>query len=591
MGDDEPEENDIPDEPAEPVRVQDVLPTAPVAATSVVPGGWTLSAAGLALGTALVLHAALVIVRRLVGDDGAELLELAFNRNGVWHHHEVSREQLTTNQRIIGLARIGLPITTVNARAILTYLAEFERDNHDCIPTVRLTRRTGWHTIDGRDVFVLPNRVITARDTSTGIASPPAAIRFRASGDGPAQVADGLCTGGHLVGWLEIMILTRPFPRARFAFYVALVPALLKILDAPNFVLDFSGSTSRGKTTVLRIVAAVWGCPDESAHNSLMVTWDTTAAYRHDIAAALVNIPLVIDETRLADSPDEVIQTVYSVANGRTRGRQNDTTAGLSTVLITTGEVPIVSLSKKGGARARCFSLWGSPFVNTTPETASVVRRLNRGLMTHYGFAGRIFVQYLVDHHDLWDNWREDYRRRVEAYEQRANGDPVISRMAAALAAISMATPLAHDALELPWENEDVVAVLWDELTAEGPDADSAGAALEHAIDWARGHQNQFFGEGRPRSAQSRGGYAGRWDDGGAWIGFRPEILRRVLTEGGFEFDAMLRSWRERGWVLVDASSGKARHRARIGQENHWLIAIRMEAVRQVEGAEADEDG
>ena len=133
--------------------------------------------------------------------------------------------------------------------------------------------------------------------------------------------------------------------------------------------------------------------------------------------------------------------------------------------------------------------------------------------------------------------------------------------------------------------------MLWDELTAEGPDADSAGAALEHAIDWARGHQNQFFGEGRPRSAQSRGGYAGRWDDGGEWIGFRPEILRRVLTEGGFEFDAMLRSWRERGWVLVDASSGKARHRARIGQENHWLIAIRMEAVRQVEGAEADEDG
>ena len=118
---------------------------------------------------------------------------------------------------------------------------------------------------------------------------------------------------------------------------------------------------------------------------------------------------------------------------------------GCSTVLITTGEVPIVSLSKKGGARARCFSLWGSPFGGTTPETAAIVRQLNRELVTHYGFAGRIFVQHLVDHHDLWDTWREDYRRRVEAYEQRANGDPVVSRMAAALAAISMAAALAHD--------------------------------------------------------------------------------------------------------------------------------------------------
>ena len=49
LADDELDENDVLDEPAEPVRVQDVLPTAPVATASVVPGGWTLSALGLPL--------------------------------------------------------------------------------------------------------------------------------------------------------------------------------------------------------------------------------------------------------------------------------------------------------------------------------------------------------------------------------------------------------------------------------------------------------------------------------------------------------------------------------------------------------------
>ncbi len=167
-----------PDEDDTPVRVLDVLPTAPVAVTSMVPGGWTLSADGVALGTTLVLYAALVIVRRLVGDDGVELLELAFNRNGAWHHHEVPRQQLSTNPRIIGLARVGLPITAVNARSVMAYLAAYEGANLGAIPAVIITRHTGWHTIDGRDVFVLPNRVIAARDASTGIASPPAAIRF-----------------------------------------------------------------------------------------------------------------------------------------------------------------------------------------------------------------------------------------------------------------------------------------------------------------------------------------------------------------------------------------------------------------------------
>ncbi len=128
--------------------------------------------------------------------------------------------------------------------------------------------------------------------------------------------------------------------------------------------------------------------------------------------------------------------------------------------------------------------------------------------------------------------------------------------------------------------------MLWDELTAEAPDADSAAAALEHAIDWARGRRDQFYRDGQSRSRT----WAGRWDNRGAWVGFRSETLRRVLTEGGFEFDAVIRSWREREWVLVDTSSGKARHRARIGQDNCWLIAIRMDAVRQVEGAEADEN-
>jgi len=582
---------------AVPTRILDVLPTATVAATCVVPTGWTLSIGGVAHGMTLVLYTALVIVHRLVDSDGAELLELSFHRDGVWHRREVAREQVATPQRIIALARAGLPVTSVTARAVVTYLADFERDNHGCIPTVRLTRRTGWHTINEQDQFVMGNRVVMARDgTADGDDQheQPELIRFRATGDGPTQVTAALGTAGTLAGWLEVMALIAPFPRARFAFYVALVPALLSILGAPNFIVDFCGPTSGGKTTVLRIVASVWGCPDEAANNSLLLNWDTTAAFRHGIGAVLADLPLIIDETRLAGSPEEVIQTVYSVANGRTRGRtgQNGTTSGLSTVLVTSGEVPIVSLTKKGGARARVFSLWGTPFGATTAETASVVRQLNRGLLANYGHAGLAFVQFLVDRPGLWSMWQREYQQLVAVFERRADGDPVVSRMSAALAAISMAARMAHEVeeLALPWPYQDVVGLLWDELTSEASDADSSAAALAHAIDWARGHQNQFVGDGRQRSAEARGACAGRWDVDGDWIGFRPEVLRRVLTVGGFEYAAVIRSWRERQWVLLDSSGRKARHRARIGDENCWLIAIRMDAVREVEGPEPNEN-
>ena len=589
LGDDEPEENSIPDEPAEPVRVLDALPTAPVAAASVVPNGWALSGAGLLHGATVVLFTALVVVRRLVGDDNAELLELAFHRNGAWEHREITRGQAATAQKLVAaLARVGVPITAANGRAVMQYLSEYERDNDHAIPVVSLTQHTGWHGIGDERYFVLGDRVFAARDESAGAENQPDVVRFRAANDNAAQVAAGLNTAGTMAGWLSAVAPIGAYPHAQFALFSALVPPLLEILGVSNFVVDFSGPTSRGKTTVLRIAASIWGNPDQTDANSSMISWDSTYAYRLAIAAAMVDLPLIIDEMRLANSPEEIVQFVYAIVSGRTRGRAggNGSPSGLSLVLITSGEVPIVSLTRKGGARARVFSLWGSPFGGTTADTAVVVRRLSDGLAASYGHAGAAFVQFLLDRQGFWEMWREDYRQRVASLEQRSAGYPVVSRMASALAAISLAATIAHEALELPWPHQDVVGLLWDELIEQAPDADSATAALEHAIDWARGRRNQFYREGQSRSRT----WAGRWDDGVAWIGFRPETLRQVLTAGGFECDAVLRSWRDRGWLLVDPGSNKAMHRARIGQENCWLIAIRMEAIRQVEGAEADEN-
>ena len=56
-----------------------------------------------------------------------------------------------------------------------------------------------------------------------------------------------------------------------------------------------------------------------------------------------------------------------------------------------------------------------------------------------------------------------------------------------------------------------------------------------------------------------------------------------MLTEGGFEYEAVIRVWQERQWILVDGSSSKGAPSAH-RQANGWVIAIRMEAVRQVEG-------
>lgn len=256
-----------------------------------------------------------------------------------------------------------------------------------------VTQRAGWHTIGGEDVFVLGPQVVRATDSLADLEGQHrqrGGLLFRANGEGSAQIVAALGRAGTLAGWLETMSLIGPYPRARFAFYISLVPALLRILDAPNFVVDVCGPTSRGKTTVRGIAASVWDNADETASDSFIINWDTTPAYRQGVMAALSDLPVLIDETRLAGSADEIVQAIYAVTNGRTRGRtgHNGTTSGLSTVLITTGEEAIVSMTRNGGARARCFSLWGSPFGGTTTETAGVVRQLNERLSANCAIVG-----------------------------------------------------------------------------------------------------------------------------------------------------------------------------------------------------------
>src|SRR5262249_62371932 len=74
-------------------------------------------------------------------------------------------------------------------------------------------------------------------------------------------------------------------------------PPLLRLLRAPNFVVDLAGPTSTGKTTVLRLAASVWGEPSGSGE-SVMWTWNSTAAWRGRAPGMLHGRPPVPDQSQ-----------------------------------------------------------------------------------------------------------------------------------------------------------------------------------------------------------------------------------------------------------------------------------------------------
>ena len=130
----------------------------------------------------------------------------------------------------------------------------------------------------------------------------------------------------------------------------------------------------------------------------LMGNFNSTAVGLERRAGTLKHLPLGLDELQVLNekrlSPSLI---AYSLGNGygKTRGAKN---GGLQDVptwrnsIISTGEQPLASENSMDGVNSRVLELYGQPVSN--PEYGREVHRISE---SNYGFAGRMFIQYLID--------------------------------------------------------------------------------------------------------------------------------------------------------------------------------------------------
>ena len=589
---------------ATPALVREVLDDAPVDFDAVVPPGWAVSRGGLAfLGgkdSGISIAAPVVIAARGVDTrNHQEFLRLVWPRDGGWREHTLNRAAAADARKLVEFAGIGLPVTSNNAKALVEYLAAFEATNLDALPVERVTSRLRFQGDDGRDGFLWGRELLTAGDNQEALR-----IAFRGADEGDEQIADGLRSNGTLEGWLKTVKPLARYPRATIALYAALAVVLLRVVRSRNFIVDFAGQTTGGKTTCLRVAASIWGCPDESQEAAIIATWDSTRVFRERAPAVLNNLPFILDDTKRARHPNEVAQTIYDITQGR--GRARGTVDGLarqetwSTIMLSSGEQPLISFSQDGGTRPRVLELWGSPFGATDAATGKVVRHITAGVQRNFGHAGPRFVRFALNRRAQWPKWRKRFQKLNQGYVERAGDHAFAGRMAEHLAVLHLASELAHKALQLPWGFADPIESLWDDVTREAGRADRAAAALQHAYSWACANEALFVGRAPVSSMHPpASGWAGVWRQTGQvdprrkttgkdWgtLAFYPQRLEQVLRDGGFEPDSTIRTWRDRGWLKTNkerAGADRSRYRIKLGRESPWMVAITREAIESLE--------
>lgn len=468
-------------------------------------------------------------------DQGTERLAVAFYRDGAWREVVTDRKTLADPRAILNLANEGLPVNSENARGLVKWFGAFEQTNLAVLPLERVTSSMGWK--DG-PCFILGDRTLL-----------DGGVRFDPEGPEEKSLPGALTAHGSLNEWLSAMLEVTQYPRVLFGVAASLAAPLLKILEAPSFLVDYCGPTSQGKTSALQLAASVWGLPERD--RGLIRGWDATKVFLERRAGSLNHLPLFLDDSQEAD-PRSLGQAVYLLANGVGRGRGATTgsrkTATWRTVTLSTGETPLTSFTEQGGAKARVITLWGSPF--GSGSLGETVRRLKSRVIDNHGHAGEAFIRWLIEHEEDWPGWREQYRNRREELAARFRGNAVAERLAEYFTAVDLAGSLANTAFGFPWD-ADLTPSLLHEVARREVGESHASRAFAYLQSWAVSHLPDFYpGIGlTPRS------WAGVYRER-EYVAVLPHFVKSVLAEGGFNYESALREWRELDWLLP-GSDGK----------------------------------
>jgi hypothetical protein len=484
-----------------------------------------------------IAWAPLVILRTFIDPAGDQLVELAWTDRGRTVRRIVPRSVAKSGKRLVtALGDAGLPVIEADARGAERWLAALEGCNRDRIERVPLARWLGWQP-DGT--------FVTAQDT-------PHRIEPRYEEQAPALSAHR--PGGTLQDWQTVIKHIQPYPVAQMALFAGLAAPLLTPLGLDSFTIDFSGRSTRGKTTGAMVGLSCWADPTEKADG--IASWRTTMLAVEKRLNLVQGLPVVLDETRVVKFPELVDQVLYQVPKNHGQARGGGWPSGLPwrTIVISTGEQSALSFTTHQGAAARVLAVQSPPFGTDGPDSAAAAIAVRDGLSEHFGTAGPEFIARLQDGLGK-PNGRERLIARHKVLSQTYRGDTdMTGRRAPMVAALALGADLAHQWGIVPFPPPE--PEVWMRLfTAADPTDNRPEMALDVVREYIASHGRDlwtpFSNEDQPH-----GGWIGRevTIDGADTVALLPERLKEALHRAGYELAAVVPGWRETG-VLVENPS------------------------------------
>ena len=485
-------------------------------------------------------------VQRLVNVDTREhKVQLAYRLSRRWDTVIVERNLISDSRSIIGLSKYGIMVNSETGKALVRYLADVEQLNYDLIPEVASVGRLGW--IEGYGFSPYEEELVF--DGEETYRTRFESIQEHGSRDSWLNCVRSVRSGrtpGNVI--------------ARIVLAASFASVLVGPCHCLPFFVHLWGGSETGKSLSLVLAASVWANPEIGVY---IQTFNATEVGKELGAAFCNSLPLIIDELQLVkDSRKDFDRMIYQLSEGvgRSRGRKQgglQKTPTWRNCVITTGEFPIISANSGEGAVNRTIEVdcHDTRLFDEPKKTAT-------SLYANYGFAGREFVEHLME-----DGVIERVQRLQEDLQGELKTGDTMDKQTASAALI-----LAADRLTEEWIFQDGVLLRPEDIRpylVSKETVNQNARALQYLYDFININQGRFSPD-----ADRQGEVWGDLDDDYAYI-IRSKF-DQILADEGYNASAFL-GWAKNNNLILPGNDGKLTRTKRINGRVSRCIWLKMD--------------
>lgn len=478
-------------------------------------------------------------------------IKIAYKIVDRWDEITVDKGLISTASKITALSEYGIDATSENAKYLVKYLSDLERNNLGIISRKTSSSKFGW--IGGE---FIPYGVDIEFDGKE---------RFQ-------ELFESVSEKGSLEAWLKCVKAVRASGRKEPLVYLAgsFASILLSKLDLLPFVINLWEETGKGKTVSMMVAASVWGDPRIGKFMTDVGATGTSYEVRSDV---LNHLPLMIDDLSKAKESygDAFTDLIYAWCSGKGKDR-SDQNLGLRksctwcNITMTSYERPLATENMRGGAINRVLDFQAEPGDIFTKKTGN---ETVSAITANYGFAGQMFVN-IVSGLGIKKirEMQQGYLEAIDAYCLE-HGMEKEDKQKLPLSVLLTADELTEKhifqdgvRLDLGWCIE--------QLKGKN-DVSENQRAYDKIMQDVNVHINCF-------KPNSNGEYTrefwGGFKDG--YIYIIPMILDQMADRNNFSKDAFLRWAKSNGMLLYDKNKNQKTTRLLSGGEPSKFYAIKL---------------